>query len=321
MRPIIKKRILSFPFLLLGVLSINFFLFHLSPGDPTSTYFAPHVKPNTYEIRRDKMGLDDPWHKQLFIWTANLLRGDLGYSWSHHRPVSSILKEALPATMTLAVAALFLNMLLGCSTGVISGVMNKHLVGKAINLIAILFYAVPPFWLAIFMTYIFSTQLHLLPPSGFSSLLLDHRQWTAAVFDRLQHLLLPALVLGIIGAAATFRFVRENVLSQQKEHYITFAHAKGLPQRHVFFKHVLINTLIPVVTLLGLYLPLLLSGAFIIEVIFAWPGMGRITYDAIFAKDIPLLMAVNFIVAVMVLLGNLIADLLYNVIDPRVRIN
>ncbi|MBN1483052.1 ABC transporter permease [candidate division KSB1 bacterium] len=267
------------------------------------------------------MGLDEPWHKQLLRWSISVLHGDFGYSWSHHRPVREVVQEALPATMTLAVAALILNMLLGCTLGVISGVMHDRFVGRAINFIAILIYAIPPFWLAIFLIYIFSSQLHLLPPSGFGTFILDNTHWYEIVIDRLRHLILPATVLGIVGAAATFRFVRDHVISQQREQYITFATAKGLSWQRIFFKHVLANTLIPVVTLLGLYLPMLLGGAFIIEVIFAWPGMGRITYDAIFAKDFPLLMAVNFFVAVMVLVGNFIADLLYNLIDPRVRID
>jgi peptide/nickel transport system permease protein len=145
--------------------------------------------------------------------------------------------------------------------------------------------------------------------------------WYETMFDGLRHLILPVVVLGLVGAAATFRFVRARVLQILDQDYTTFTRATGLPNRQLIFKHIFKNALIPVVTLLGLYFPLLLGGAFIVEVIFAWPGMGRITYDAILAKDFPLLMAVNLSVAIFVIFGNVIADVLYSIVDPRIRID
>lgn len=320
MQSLIKKRILPLPFVLIAVILLNFFLFYLSPGDPTNAYFSPKVKTEIYDTLRQKMGFDDPWYSQLANWVKHVARGDLGYSWSNHRPVRQVLAEAIPATLLLASIALLLNMILGCVLGLIAGLKHDRASGKTLNMVSLFLYAVPPFWLAIFLIHIFSTTLGWLPPSGMRSLGFAPLSVFETFLDSFRHLILPSFVLGIIGAAATFRFVRANVTHILNQDYIRFAHAKGLSSTRVLFKHILTNVLIPVITLLGLYLPLLLGGAFIIEVIFAWPGMGRVTYAAIQAKDFPLLMAVNVIVAVFVIAGNMLADLLYTIVDPRVRL-
>jgi peptide/nickel transport system permease protein len=315
------KRLMSIPVVVLGVILINFTLFYMSPGDPTSAYFSPNIKMETLDMLREKMGVHASWGHQLYQWTKNVLHGDFGYSWSLHRPVGDVLKEAIPATLLLTFSALAINMLLGCSFGVWSAVLGDRPSGKLINVMALFVYAMPPFWLALFMIYLFSTKLNLLPPSGMSSMFFAQTGWFQSLLDRLAHLILPATVLGLVGAAATFRFVRANIAHALQEDYITLAHAKGLSSRRVFFRHALANSLLPVVTLLGLYLPLLLGGTFIIEVIFAWPGIGRITYGAVFAKDLPLLMAINLVVALLVIFGNVLADIVYRLVDPRVRIN
>ncbi len=320
MHTVVKNRILSLPVVLLFVLLINFLLFHIAPGDPTNAYFGPKVKTETYETMRHNMGFDDPWYSQLSNWVSHVLRGDLGYSWSNHRPVREVLGDAIPATVLLASVALLINMGLGCFLGLYAGVRYHRLSGKSLNTLALLFYALPPFWLAIFLVYLFSTTLGWLPPSGMSSPAFESMGLLDTFLDRGRHLILPAFTLGIVGAAATFRFVRANVSSILHEDYIKCATAKGLPRQRVILKHIFRNALLPVITLLGLYLPMLLGGAFIIEVIFAWPGMGRITYAAVQSKDFPLLMAINMVVAIFVIIGNFLADVLYHVVDPRVRL-
>jgi peptide/nickel transport system permease protein len=235
--------------------------------------------------------------------------------------VLDVLSDAIPATLLLTIVALCLNLMLGCLLGLYAGLKHNRKSGTVFNWMALLLYAIPPFWLAIFLVYLFSTKLGWLPPSGMSSLTFTALAPLETFADRLRHLILPASVLGLVGAAATFRFVRANVMHILQQDYIRFATAKGLSFKRILFKHVLKNALIPVVTLLGLYLPLLLGGAFIIEVIFAWPGMGRITYSAILSKDFPLLMAINLSVALFVIAGNALADALYNIVDPRVRLD
>ena len=321
MHTVVKNRILSLPVVLLFVLLINFLLFHLAPGDPTNAYFGPKVKTETYETMRHNMGLNDPWYSQLSNWVSHVARGDLGYSWSNHRPVRAVLADAIPATLLLTSIALLMNLTFCCAFGLYAGLTHKRKSGRIINLLALLLYAVPPFWLAIFLVYLFSSTLGWLPSSGMSSLTFAELSPLETLADRIRHLILPAAVLGLVGAAATFRLVRANVIRILDEDYIRFARAKGLSSTRILYKHVLKNALIPVVTLLGLYLPLLLGGAFIIEVIFAWPGMGRITYSAILSKDFPLLMSINLIVAFFVIAGNFLADALYNVVDPRVRLD
>ncbi|RMI08836.1 MAG: ABC transporter permease [Calditrichaeota bacterium] len=306
--------------LVAAVCLVNFFLFYLSPGDPVHLYFSPRTDPGRLQTLREQRDLDQPWYVQFERWGGRLIRGDLGYSWSQHRPVRDILAEALPATLQLTLAALFLNILLGCAVGMLSGIYAHRWWGRVLNGAALFLYSVPSFWLALVAILIFSVSLGLFPASQMSSVFADELPFSAYLWDRLRHLVLPATVLGLAGAAATARYVRGQVQEVLRQDYILLARAKGLSAGKVYLHHVLKNALLPVVTLLGLYFPFLLSGAFIIEVIFAWPGMGRVTYEAIFARDYPVIMAVNLLAAVMVLVGNFLADVTYRLVDPRVNI-
>lgn len=306
--------------LLCGIFLINFFLFHLSPGDPTNRYFGPKVKRENLQALRQQMGVDQPWYVQLGQWSGRISRGDLGYSWAKHQPVADLLKEALPPTLQLTIAALFINLLMGCSIGLFSGIYDQRWYGKLIDIVSLVLYAMPVFWLALVAVLIFSLKLHWLPTSGMSSFFVESRGFWQDLGDRLRHLILPAAVLGLSGAAATSRYVRGRIQEVLRQEYIRLAFAKGLSRRKVLLRHALKNALIPVVTLLGLYLPGLIGGAFVVEVIFAWPGIGRMTYEAVFARDYPVLMAVNLIVAIFVILGNFIADMLYKLIEPGIQV-
>ena len=316
----IFKRILHSVLLLCGIAILNFSLFFLSPGDPTNLYFGPKVKRSNLQILKQQMGTDKPWIKQLQNWSSHVLRGDLGYSWAKHRPVRDILLEAIPATLQLTILALLLNLVAGCLIGILTGIHSSRWFGKLLETSTLVLYSVPVFLLAIFFIYIFCLKLKLLPASGMSSLFVEDLGFWEKLWDRVSHLFLPVLTLGLMGAAATSRYVQGHMKSVLKQDYIRMALAKGLPRGRVYLHHAFKNALIPVVTLLGIYFPFLLGSALIIEVIFAWPGMGRVTYEAIFSKDFPVIMAVNLIAGVMVIGGNLISDLLYRFIDPRIRI-
>ena len=306
--------------LIIGVTIINFSLFFLSPGDPTNLYFGPKVKKANLQTLKQKMGIDQPWHIQLKDWCLHIVKGDLGYSWAKHRPVKDILAEAIPATLQLTILALLINLMLGSLIGVLAGINSKRLFGKFLDIFTLTIYSIPVFLLALFLIYIFSLKLNLLPSSGMNSFILEKSGMWAKFWDRLRHLILPVSVLGIIGAAITSRYVQEQMKSVIKQDYIRMALAKGLSRKRVYFKHALNNALLPLVTLIGIYFPFLLGSALIVEVIFAWPGMGRVTLEAIFSKDYPVIMAVNLIAAIMVIIGNLISDILYRFIDPRIRI-
>jgi len=313
----IKHRLASIPLVLVGVILINFFLYHLSPGDPSNLYFSPDYNQTSQQVLRQKMGLDRPLHIQLGLWFYKFIQGDFGFSWSRHRPVIDILKEAIPATLELAAISLLLNFLLGTTFGLIAGLHANKWFGKVLSFTSLLLYSIPSFWLAILLIYIFSLRLGWLPASGQSSLILNSPTLLGTIADHFRHLVMPAAVLGVVGGAATFRIVRANTLKILDQPFIVAARAKGLSPFIVLYKHALKNILLPVITLFGIYFPFLLGGALIIEVIFAWPGMGRITYEAILAKDFPVIMAINYIAALMVIFGNLIADVLNKIVDPR----
>jgi len=234
--------------------------------------------------------------------------------------VADILAEAIPATLQLTGLALFLNLFLGCIAGAFAGIYSERRLGQIIDFTSLSIYSIPTFWLSLVGILVFSLKLHWLPSSQMASLFVADGFWDNAL-DRVRHLLLPVLVLGLGGAAATARYVRANLRQVLQQDFIRLARAKGLRKRRIYLQHALRNALIPVATLLGLYLPLLLGGAFVVEVIFAWPGMGRVTYEAVFAKDYPVIMAVNLIAATMVILGNFVSDLLYQWLDPRLRLD
>lgn len=313
------KRLFNMALVLTGVVVLNFLLFFARPGDSTNLFFRPGTDRQTLETMREKMGLEKPLHQQFLFWCSHILRGDWGYSWAKHRPVQEILNEAIPATIQLVVLALFVNFVLGCLLAIYTTVSTRKFSDSIINFSSLLVYVTPPFWLALFFIYIFSEKLGLLPASGMNSNVIHNATWLQLSMDRLFHLVLPVAVLGLTGAAATFRIVRANMQSVMMESFVLFARAKGLTIKRIYFFHIFKNALLPVVTLLGLYFPLMLSGVFIIEVIFAWPGMGQITYEAVYAKDFPVIMAVNLIAAVMVIIGNLLSDLLYQFVDPRIK--
>jgi peptide/nickel transport system permease protein len=314
------KRLLYTIVLLCGIVIINFSLFFLSPGDPTNLYFGPKVKRTDIENLKRERGLDQPWTAQFQIWLGHTIKGDLGYSWAKHRPVGDILKEAIPATLQLTVLALFINLIVGCMVGILAGIKSHRLLGKFLDTTFLILYSVPVFLLALLFIYIFSLKLQLLPASGMHSFLAEDMGFWGKTWDRLSHLVLPVMILGLTGAAATSRYVQDHMSWVLKQNYIRLAHAKGLSRRRVYVHHAFKNSLIPVATLLGLYFPFLLGSAFIVEVIFAWPGMGRVVYEAIFSKDYPVIMAVNLIAGIMVIIGNIISDCLYRFIDPRIRI-
>ncbi len=316
----IFKRVLYTIILLCGIVILNFSLFFLSPGDPTNLYFGPKVSRQNLEILRQQMGVDQPWGQQLREWGRHALKGDFGYSWAKHRPVRDILIEAIPATLQLTVLALLANLIAGCVIGILTGVYSERWFGKAIDFLSLSAYSIPVFLIAILLIQFFSLKLHWLPVSGMSSLIAGDLGFWGNIWDRVRHLILPVLTLGLMGAAATSRFVQGHMKSVLRQDYIRQAFAKGLPRHRVYLHHAFKNALIPVVTLLGIYFPFLLGSALVVEVIFAWPGMGRVTYEAIFSKDYPVIMSVNLIAGVLVIAGNFISDMLYRFIDPRIRI-
>jgi peptide/nickel transport system permease protein len=319
------RRILGAIPLLLGILTIIFFVVNLAPGDPTARFFNPNVSPEVIEQMRRNLGLDQPLHIQYYRWLVSFLTGDFGYSFGQMRPIGEILPETLWNTIQLTLVSLVVIFAVGMLLGIIQAVRQYSVTDNVLTFVALFFYSMPSFWFALMLILILSLWANQLgwpiqfPASGMTSVGHEFMTGWQQVQDRVMHMILPATALGIGAAAGVARYMRGSMLEVIHQDFIRTARAKGLSERVVIFKHALRNALIPIVTLLGLYLPFLLSGAVLVEVIFAWPGMGRAIVDAIFQRDYPMVMATSFVISAMVVLGNLLADVLYAVVDPRIR--
>ncbi|MET0399098.1 MAG: ABC transporter permease [Longimicrobiaceae bacterium] len=321
------RRLLGAIPLLLGILTLIFFIIHLAPGDPTARFFNPNVSPEVIEQMRRNLGLDQPLHVQYFKWLSAFIRGDFGYSFGQMRPISEILPETLWNTLQLTLISLVIIFILGMLIGIVQAVRQYSLADNVLTFLALFFYSMPSFWLALMLILVFSLKAAQwglptwlqFPAAQMMSVGAEYLPPGAQLVDRLEHLFLPAVALGIGSAAGVARYMRGSMLEVIHQDFIRTARAKGLSERTVIFKHALRNALIPIITLLGLYLPFLLSGAVLVETIFSWPGMGRLIVDAIFQRDYPLVMATSFVIAAIVIFGNLISDVLYAVVDPRIR--
>lgn len=310
--------------LLLGILTIIFFVVHLAPGDPTARFFNPNVSPDVIEQMRRNLGLDQPLHIQYWKWLTSFLTGDFGYSFGQMRPIGEILPEVLWNTLQLTLVSLVVIFAVGMLIGIVQAVRQYSVADNVLTFLALFFYSMPSFWFALMLILIFSRGaeagwLFNWPASGMTSIDYEYLSAGGKASDRLSHLMLPAIALGIGSAAGVARYMRGSMLEVIHQDFIRTARAKGLSERSVIFKHALRNALIPIITLVGLYLPFLLSGAVLVETIFAWPGMGRAIVEAILARDYPMVMATSFVIASIVVLGNLLSDVLYAVVDPRIR--
>jgi peptide/nickel transport system permease protein len=321
----VARRLLGAIPLILGIATIIFFVVNLAPGDPTALYFNQNVPPEVLEQIRRNFGLDQPLPVRYWKWLTSFFTGDFGYSFAHGRPVLAILLETLPATLILAACTLVLIFAAGVATGVVQAVRQHRPADRFLSVTSLFFYSMPSFWLGLMLMLLLSLKAHewglpfALPPTGMTSVDYEFLGFWGKLGDRLVHLVLPVLTLSLVMAAGIARFTRGQMLEVIRQDYIRTARAKGLPGHSVVLKHALRNSLLPVITLLGLYLPLLFSGSVFVEVIFSWPGMGRVIVDAIFQRDYPLVMATSFIFALVVVLGSLVADILYAVADPRIR--
>jgi peptide/nickel transport system permease protein len=318
------RRLLGAIPLLLGILTIIFFVVHLAPGDPTARFFNPNVSPDVIEQMRRNLGLDQPLHIQYWRWLSSFLTGDFGYSFGQMRPIGEILPEVLWNTLQLTLVSLVVIFAVGMLIGIVQAVRQYSLADNVLTFAALFFYSMPSFWFALMLILIFSRGadagwMFNWPASGMTSIEYEYLSPMGKAGDRLSHLMLPAIALGIGSAAGVARYMRGSMLEVIHQDFIRTARAKGLSERTVIFKHALRNALIPIITLVGLYLPFLLSGAVLVETIFAWPGMGRAIVEAILARDYPMVMATSFIIAAIVVLGNLLSDVLYAVVDPRIR--
>ena len=323
MRGLVARRLLQAAVIVLIAATVTFLLVQLAPGDPfTEMVDNPRVPPAMRERLRARWGLDRPLPEQYALYLRNLARGDLGWSFSQSRPVADAIRDALPNTLLLMGAALLGAFMLGISAGVIRAGRRGSIADRTLGAGTLVFYSMPDFWLALMAMLTFAYWIPVLPTSGMTTAVLyDYLSPAGKLGDRLRHLILPATTLVLLLAAVIARYQRAAFLDVATLDFVRTARAKGLPERAVLWRHVLRNALLPVITLLGLALPMLVGGAVFVEQVFAWPGMGRLVVGAIAARDHALVIAVVIMGSVLVTLGSLMADLLYAAADPRLRVH
>jgi peptide/nickel transport system permease protein len=319
MRYYLLRRLLISLFLIWSILTTAFFVLHLSPGDPANKYISPRVPPETVQLIRRNFGFDLPLHVQYFKWMKQWCKGDWGYSYSQFRPVTEVLAETLPRTLELTAPSLMVIFLLGTAIGGVSAFRQHKFPDRLLMNTFVALYCTPAFWLALMLIFLFALQLNWFPSAHATSLFADEMSSWALFRDKLTHLALPILTIVLTGTASIARFVRESAITAFRSNFIKLAIAKGFSPMRVFTRHLFRHTLLPLISLLGLSMPYLLGGVLIVEIIFAWPGMGRVSFEAVMARDYPLILATTGISAIMVVLGNFIADLLYALADPRIR--
>jgi peptide/nickel transport system permease protein len=314
-----RRILLALP-LVWAVITLLFILVELSPGNAADKYFTPETPPQVRELIEKKWGLDRPPAERYLLMMRNLVTGDFGRSITQERPVMDIIAQALPNSLVLSLTTLLLVFLVGCVVGLVQAVRQYGLADNVLSGVTLFLYSMPDFWLSLMLMLLFSLKLGWLPTSGMvDPVMHDELSPFGRLIDRARHLLLPGVALGIAYAAGVARYMRSSMLEVIGQDYVRTARAKGLAERTVVLRHALRNALIPIVTLMGLSLPALFSGAVVVETIFAWPGMGRLIITAIFTQDVPVLTACFFFFALLVVVGNLLADLLYSLVDPRIR--
>jgi len=315
---ILRRIGVTIPLIFLG-LTLTFFIIRLAPGDPTTKYINPDFDPEVKALMLKKFGLDKPLHVQYWRWITQFVQGDFGVSFDRSQPVVDVIKYAVGNTMILAALALLVSLLTGVILGILSAIKQYSRFDNAMTISSLFFYSMPSFWLGLMLILIFALLLHWLPAGGMVSINYDYLSSAGQFWDRVVHIILPVFVLGIASAASTMRYMRGSMLEIIRQDFIRTARAKGVSERWVMLKHATRNAILPVVTLFGLSIPFLVSGSVITEIVFAWPGMGRATINAIFARDYPVVIATTAIAFTMVMIGNLVADILYAVVDPRVK--
>ena len=321
MRVWLLRRVIASIAIVFAVVTFTFVLVHLAPGQPFVPGAETPIDPGVVTELRRQFGLDQSLPVQYAKYLAALARGHLGQSFNLHRPVADALADAIPNTLVLTGAALAIDLLLGLALGVYQAVRARRLPDAGLGYATLFLNSVPTFWLGLLVLLVFGEWLRWFPVGGVVDPVLHNSlPWAGRVADRLWHLALPALTLGCVGAAGTARYQRAAVLEVIGQDYVRTARAKGLGERRVVLVHALRNALLPLVTLFGLSFPFLLTGAVLVETVFAWPGMGKLAADAIFRRDYPVVMAAAICASGLVVLGNLLADVLYAVADPRIRV-
>ncbi len=317
----IGRRLVGILPLLIGITIISFAVIHLAPGGPVelATTLDAKVTAGARQRLMHLYGLDKPLHIQYIDWLLRLVKFDFGNSFLDGRKVINKIAERIPITLLINVLSLFLILIVAIPVGITSAVKVNSFYDRFMTVFVFMGFAMPSFWLALLLMSFFGIKLQVLPVLGIKSLFFDEFTMWGKVLDVGRHLILPVFVAAFVSLAGISRYMKTNMLNVLHENYIRTARAKGLPESKVIYKHALKNALLPVITILGLSIPGLIGGSVITETVFSIPGMGRLAFEAVMARDYPVIMAVLVIGALLTLLGNLIADISYCWADPRIR--
>ncbi|WP_339115241.1 ABC transporter permease [Thioclava sp. GXIMD2076] len=314
-------RVVKIVIILFAITVLNFCLIHMAPGDPALVMAgeAGDADPQFIEDLRRQFGLDQPFYVQLWTYLAHFAQGDLGYSYRQQASVASLILDRLPATLILSISAFVISLAFGVLAGVVAAARQGRWSDSIISTVALLFYATPLFWMALMAVLLFSVNFGWFPAFGYETAASSYTG-LARAWDIAQHLVLPAVTLGLFFMATYVRITRASMLEVNRLDFVKTARAKGLKSSVIQRRHVLRNAILPVVTLAGLHAGQLVGGAVLIETVFAWPGIGRLMFEALQSRDYNLLLGVFTVSAALVLLFNLFTDLVYRVVDPRIRL-
>jgi len=316
----VLRRLKQLVFIVLGIAIVNFFLLHLAPGDVADVLAGEAGSGDAGYVQglRTAFGLDRPLWEQFLTFLWHLAQFDLGYSYAQGRSVVSLIADRLPATVLLMGASLVVAILFGSLLGVIAARHLNRAADNLISLVALVFYATPLFWLGLMMIVLFSVKLGWLPTGGMYDVAARLTGWRA-MGDLLRHLVLPALTLSFFFLAVYTRLMRASVLEIRGMDYVRLARAKGISEHRVLLRHVLRNALLPLVTMVGMQVASFMGGSVLVETVFSWPGLGRLMFEAVFQRDLNLLLSVLFISSIFVVLVNLVVDVAYLFLDPRIE--
>ena len=310
----LARRLLYSAVVLIGVLIVVFALVHLVPGDPVRIALGTRYTPQAYDALRAASGMDRPIVEQFFSYLGSALTGDLGVSFRNGDPVTLTLLDRLPATLSLGVVGILIALVIALPAGIFSALREGRLSDGIVRVASQFGVSVADFWLGILLIGLFASTLGWLPTSGYRPLLADPGGW-------LRHIILPGLTVGLVAGAIMTRYVRSAVLEVAAMGYVRTARSKGLPPPVVTFRHIVRNALLPVLTITGIQLATILGGVIVVEVVFAWPGLGRLVFNSVAARDYPVIQGAVLLIAVLFLLINLLVDVLYAIVDPRIRLS
>jgi peptide/nickel transport system permease protein len=314
---LLRRLLISIP-VLLGITMATYGIINFAPGDPVAAMISPEAAaslgPGWVEQQREALGLNQPLPVRYGLWLKELAQGNLGFSLKDRQPINQKIVERIWPTLKLMGSALFISLIIAIPLGIVSAIKQYSIIDYISTVSGFAAISIPSFFLSLAAIYVFALKLGWLPSSGMNTV-----GQPGSIGDSAKHLILPAVVLGLAEAAPLIRYTRSSMLEVIRQDYVNTARAKGLGERAVIWRHALRNALIPLITVVALNLPRLLGGAVVIEAIFAWPGMGTLAITAVQGRDYPVIMAINLITAFMILTSNLLADLLYAIVDPRIK--